>query len=641
MCGFVGFVGGQYSDKEQKRRIAGAMIDRIRHRGPDEEGIYTDESIALGFARLKIMDLKNGSQPMISEDGRYVLCFNGEIYNFKELREGLKKDFGESFSTECDTEVLLKMLVRYGKGALKMLRGMYAFVFYDKREGCILAARDPFGIKPLYYGSFDGCFMLASEIKAFLAHPKFVKELDASVLPYYLQFQYVPTERTAFKGVFRLRAGHMLVYENGRAEIERYFEPPKYLRSCVEGYSFFGKGKRKHYSSDLGAVKRELSEAIEDSVTHHKVADVPMGAFLSGGVDSGLILQLARPQKAFTVGFTDHGFDERAFAIKRAAEVGSELFTVEADADDFFGALSSVQYHSDEPYANLSAVPLYLLARKTKEQVGAVLSGEGADELFGGYEWYREPFLHKAYRILPKVIRKAVAKAFNGGRVGQALRRLSEDTERSFIGQARIMTEEEAMELLAPGIKGESEPYLLSRPVYKRSAGASLLRKKIALDTELWLPFDILNKADKMTMAASLELRVPYLDLTVLDVAQRCSDKLLIRGRITKRILRAVAREHLGKESAMRIKKGFPVPFREWIRSKRYAALLYKAFDTDACKTFFNADMLKSMLDDHVKGRANNARRLYTAYAFLVWYGVYFGKGEMRREKISADNFGS
>ena len=628
MCGFVGFVGGEYSSQELKRSIAGEMIAKIRHRGPDEEGIYTDGYMTLGFARLKIMDLENGAQPMVSDDGRYVLCFNGEIYNFKELRSELEKGFGERFFTECDTEVLLKLLVRYGVGALKMLRGMYAFAFYDKENNRLFAARDPFGIKPLYYCTFDGCFMLASEIKAFLAHPKFVKELDTSVLPYYLQFQYVPTEHTAFKGVYRLKAGHMLVYENGRLKSERYFETPKYLRSFTEGYSFFGKGKRSHYTSDLYAVKSELNEAILDSVAHHKVSDVPMGAFLSGGVDSGLILQLARPQKAFTVGFTDHGFDERAFAIKRAAEVGSELFTVEADADDFFGALPSVQYHSDEPYANLSAVPLYLLAKKTKEQVGAVLSGEGADELFGGYEWYKEPFLYKAYRLLPRALRRSVAKAFPNGRVGQALRRLSEEPERSFIGQARIMTEAEARELLAPDIFGEGDPFLLTGQVYKRNSGASLLRKKMALDTELWLPFDILNKADKMTMAASLELRVPYLDLKVLDVAQRCSDRLLVRARTTKRILRAVAREHLGKESAMRIKKGFPVPFREWIRSKCYAALLYEEFDTETCKSFFNAELLKTMLEDHVKGRANNARRLYTVYAFLVWYGVYFGKGE-------------
>jgi len=633
MCGFVGFCDSEIKDGEVKKNIALAMSERIRHRGPDGYGYYSDENVTLGFNRLKIIDLVGGNQPMVSRDGRYVLCFNGEIYNYKDLRQELCELFSEDFQTESDTEVLLKMLIHYGDRALERLRGMFAFAFYDRKSGGLILVRDPLGIKPLYYGIFDGCFMFASEIKAFLSHPKFKKELNNEALPLYLQFQYVPTEQTAFLGVNRLMPGHILAYSEGKTSVERYFDLPVFEKNKYKGYSFFAErdGEKRTflpYKRNAKEISRRLDAVLSKAVERHTVSDVTVGGFLSGGVDSGLIASYAKPKKLFTVGFKDQGFDERVYAMHRAQSVGAELKCAEVGAEEFFESLPTVQYHSDEPYANLSAVPLYLLSREAKKQVGVVLSGEGADELFGGYEWYEDSNVGKLYRFLPGALRKTAAKRALNGRIGDFLRRNSGDAEKEFIGQAKIMTETEAYSILNKQYKMLKSPLTVTEPLSRGAEKASQLRKKMHLDMQLWLPFDILNKADKMTMASSLELRVPYLDLSVLSIAEGCGEGLLMRGKTSKYVLRQTAATHIGDEAASRHKKGFPVPFRSWIREKKYAEKLRSAFSGEMCAEFFDRDKLIAMLDEHVAGRSNNARALYTVYSFLVWYGVFFGDTE-------------
>ena len=631
MCGFVGFTG-ELSGGEERLRCISDMTRAISHRGPDESGAYTDKSLTLGFARLKIIDLENGRQPMLSECGRYVLCFNGEIYNYRELAEELRKDHGISFRTESDTEVLLDMLIRYGERALERLRGMYAFCFYDRERESFILARDPFGIKPLYYGEIGETFMFASEIKALLSHPQFRKEFNSEVLPYYLQFQYVPTEETAFKGVKRLAPGHILRFCKGNISLERYFYPTVYGRHSYLPYGFFcgrdGESRKPmpYVKSRRQAVKM-ISEAVSGSVKAHLVSDVPLGTFLSGGVDSGYITALAKPEMAFTVGFPSYGFDERVVAAATAEGNGVKLVSVEADADDFFEAVGKVQYHSDEPYANLSAIPLYLLSKRAKKQESAVLSGECADELFGGYEWYFDSVIGKIYRMLPEKLRRYLAKNGGKGRIGEFLRRNTGNARREYIGQAKITDAEGAAALLKEPYKAVKEPYGLTGKYYSQVRGASLLESKKYLDTALWLPYDILLKADKMTMASSLELRVPYLDLSVLSAAEGLSDKLLVRGKIGKRVFREAAAEVLGKEKAYRKKKGFPVPFREWIRQKKYAEILEIAFTGAIAERFFQTERLKKLLQAHVSGEENNARVLYTVFAFIKWYEIYFENG--------------
>ncbi len=631
MCGFAGFCDENEKSEQLKMKIVGEMTEKIRHRGPDDTGVYCDDFVTLGFARLKILDLQNGAQPMISRDGRYVLCFNGEIYNYLDLREEMAKKFSEKFYTESDTEVLLYLLIHYGERALEKLRGMFAFAFYDREEKRLLMARDPFGIKPLYYGVFDGVLMFASEIKAFLAHPKFKKRFDDELLPYYLQFQYVPTEKTAFCGVKRLMPGHLLTYSDGQLTVEKWFDMPIFEKNGYIGYTFFSErdGAKRNlmpYKKSATVISKRLGEVLQHVTERHMRADVKIGGFLSGGVDSGLICAYAKPKIAFTVGFRDCGFDERACAIRTAEELNIPLASLEVNADDFFECVDAVQYYSDEPYANLSAVPLYLLSKKAKESVGVVLSGEGADELFGGYDWYKDSFVGKIYRKLPQSARKKAAKRALAGRTGDFIRRNAGIAEKEFIGQARIMQDFEAYELLSAPYKRLKNPLAITEPIYNVSPNASDLRRKMHLDAHLWLPFDILNKADKMTMASSLELRVPYLDLSVLSLAEGCSDRLLMRGKTSKYLLRKAAESRLPSDVARRAKKGFPVPFREWIRERKYAEILEKAFTGEIGKRFFDTSKLLTMLGEHRKGEKNNARVLYTVYAFIVWYEVFFEK---------------
>lgn len=660
MCGFVGFCNSGIEDMTLRAHVLEEMTAKIKHRGPDDVGYFSDETISLGFNRLKILDLVGGEQPMLSADGRYVLCFNGEIYNYIELREELKRDFGDVFSETGDTEVLLHTLVHYGERALERLRGMFCFAFYDRLDGTLLLARDPLGIKPLYYGIFDGCFMFASEIKAFLSHPQFVKQFNADMLAYYLQFQYVPCEETAFVGVKRLMPGHILVYKESQAKVSRYFDLPRFTKADYTGYSFFAEsdGQKRiplPYKKSIGKVSRRLMAVLDEAVQRHMRSDVSVGGFLSGGVDSGLVCALARPSKLYTVGFKNADFDERARAVKNAERMGIPITSVEVDADDFFRSVEAVQYYSDEPYANLSAIPLYLLAKRASQDVGVILSGEGADELFGGYEWYEDSYIGKLYRKLPEKARRVAAKRALEGRVGEFLKRNAFDAEREFIGQAKIMTAPQAYSILNEPYKRIKNPESITSPIYDDVKNASLLRKKMYLDMQLWLPFDILNKADKMTMASSIELRVPYLDLSVLSIAEGCGERLLMSGKTGKYVLRKASEEALDGETAYRAKKGFPVPFRAWIREKRYAQILRQAFTGEIGRHFFDTDALCKMLDEHVRGEKNNARILYTVYAFIVWYKVFFEETEQKTmafevnlrenlegkavdERISADN---
>ena len=624
MSGFVGFSDRGASGGEEKRLAVEVMKDKVRHRGADTDGYFSNENVALGTV---------GSKTAISEDGRYVLCLDGDICNKKDLCELLKDELGVKVRLENSAEAVLGMLAHFGERALEKLRGSFAFAFYDRENGSLLLARDPLGIKPLYYGEFDDCFMFASEIKALTAHPKFKKEFNTEVLPLYLQFQYVPTEQTAFKGVKRLLPGHILVCGCDGIKTQRYFDLPVFERNRYKAFSFFAErdGTKRTflpYKRNEAEMSARLDAVLEKAVERNSASDGEVGGFLSGGVDSGLIMSYAKPKKVFTVGFRDDGFDERVYAMKRAEELGAELHCVEIGAKEFFDSVSAVQYHSDEPYANLSAVPLYLLSKEAKKHVSVILSGEGADELFGGYEWYEDSVIGKVYRALPSGVRKTAGKRAMEGRIGDFLRRNAGDAEKEFIGQAKIMSETEAYSLLKAPYKMLKSPLTVTEPLAKNSLGASLLRKKMSLDMQLWLPLDILNKADKMTMSSALSVRAPYLDLSVLSIAESCGQRLLMRGKTSKYLLRKTAERYMDREAASRQKRGFPVPFKRWIREKKYAEMLRIAFSGEICAKFFDSDVLIKKLELHVSGEENNARVLYTVYAFLKWYEVFFEGAE-------------
>lgn len=612
MCGFVGFVSdsGALTGSE-KNNIIRKMGNLIAHRGPDGEGFYTDDTVALGFRRLSIIDLQNGAQPMTSSNGRYVITFNGEIYNYKELRSKLENEYSLKFKTESDTEVLLETIVNYGMKALSMFRGMFSFIIYDKKEKKIFGARDPFGIKPLYYTKMQGSFMFASEIKAFLAHPHFKKEVNKDALKLYLTFQYTPIAETMFKDVFKLEPGHFFIYDGEKLDVRSYFNPAYKID--------------KKINEDEAALK--IFDAVKESVKYHKIADVEVGSFLSGGADSSFITAIARPENTFSVGFAPGFFDEGPEAAEFCENLQLKNLHKEVSAEDFFEAVPKVQYYSDEPHANLSAVPLYFLSGMAAENVKVVMSGEGADEFFGGYETYHGCTLGTVYRkIVPKPIRHIISKGI-GDRDIKGLNFLKRNTDRlteSYIGQAFIMNDDDANSILKDKYKSSISFKDITRPYFEKAEMYDEVHKKMYLDMNLWLPNDILLKADKMSMANSLELRVPYLDKEVWAVSSVLPEKYLVNRDVTKKTFRKSTEKILPKEWVTRKKKGFPVPLAKWLKEQKYADRFREMFKKPFAKEFFDTDILNEWLDEHCAGKRMFHRQLYTVYAFLCWYEVYF-----------------
>lgn len=614
MCGFAGFFGGEIADRHE---TATKMGERIAHRGPDDSGIFDDGRAALSFRRLSIIDLDRGVQPMKSEDDRYVIVFNGEIYNFKELRTELEGQ-GVTFSTSSDTEVILRSYMTYGKAAVPMLRGMFAFVIYDRVEGKLFGARDRFGIKPFYYTSVNGAFLFGSEIKSFLDYPGFEKRINRDALKMYLEFQYSPLPETIFSGVYRLMPGMQFSYDEKSG-------------LSTERYSEFDLSPKKRSFDDAVSL---IDEAVVSSVAYHQIADVEVGSFLSGGVDSSYVASVVKPMKTYSVGFSMGGFDETSLAAGLSEKLGMPNKIKEISADEFFDALPAVQYHSDEPHANLSAVPLYYLSRLAAEDLKVVLSGEGADELFGGYDWYIQSSAAVKYKKLPFGLRKFFASTL--GKIPQKhisrfFRAGAESVEDTYIGQAFIMNDGEANSLLSEKYRSDMSYRDVTAPYYEKVKGCDDLTKKLYLDMNLWLPGDILLKADRMTMAHSLELRVPYLDKEVWEVARTLTSKQKMNGRNTKRAFRVAAFRHIPEEWAKRKKAGFMVPFRVWIKEDRYCEKVKEVFQRDYAAEFFDTEKLMILLDEHKNGVKNNARKIYTVLSFLIWYGEYFENPDKAR----------
>ena len=607
MCGFVGFTG----ILENRKEILNKMMDRILHRGPDMAGDFLDENIALGFRRLSIIDLREtANQPMVSADGQYALVFNGEIYNFMELRLELEKA-GCTFRTDGDAEVLLYGYIRWGKELVSRLRGMFAFVIYDKPKNLLYGARDFFGIKPFYYTkSAKGELIFGSEIKSFLEHPDFVKEVNENALRPYLTFQYSATEETFFKGVFKLPPAHYFLYENGKMTTERYwdihFEPS---------------------SEPFEESVERIARTVTESVAAHRIADVKVGTFLSGGIDSSYITAVQMPDKTFSVGFDYNKFDETNYAKELSDILGITNYRRMLEADECFDAFPDIQYHMDEPQSNPSSVPLYFLAKLASEQVTVVLSGEGADEIFAGYEWYDETPMMRKYKKLPAALRRGVARLaerlpyFKGH---DFLIKCSGRPEDYFIGQALVYTEKEALDILKEEYRHGPSPHEITAKIYERVKDKDELTKKQYLDLNLWMPGDILLKADKMSMAHSLELRVPFLDPVVMKEAESLPSSSKINGVNTKYVLRCAAAKSLPAEWANRIKKGFPVPIRYWLKEEKYYGIVKEYFTQDYAARFFDTDSLLKLLDDHKADRANNGRKIWTVFTFLVWYKRFF-----------------
>ena len=607
MCGLVGFTG-EVVDRDE---VIKTMTDRITHRGPDSSGIYTDDGIAMGFRRLSIIDLDNGSQPIYNEDKSLVLMFNGEIYNYQQLREILVGK-GHTFYTHTDSEVLVHGFEEWGADLLNKLRGMFAFAIWNKKDQSLFLARDFFGIKPLHYTMSNGHFVYASEIKSILDFPGFEKKLNRNALNNYISFEYPVPPETFFDGVYCLPPAHYLWYRNGKVEVTRYWEPKFHPDDSM---------------TEEEAVS-EIEKVFEDSVAAHRISDVEVGCFLSSGVDSSYVASYFAGQKTFTVGFgQDEKYNEIGYAKDLSSKIGVEHHCHVITPEEYWGNIRKVQYHMDQPLADASCIALYFVSKIASKYVKVVLSGEGADELFGGYNIYHEPDDLAGYQRLPRGLRRAfasIAEALPFSFRGKSfLIRGSKTIEEQFIGNCSMFTMKEKRRLLKDDFP-VTVPQLITKPVYGRVKGMDDVTKMQYLDINVWLAGDILLKADRMSMANSLELRVPFLDRRVFDVAARIPRRLRVNSQNTKYALRKAAMKHLPEATAQKKKLGFPVPIRVWLREDKYYNLVKQSFTSKTAQQFFHTDFLVKLLDAHRSGKCDNSRKIWTIFCFLVWYDIYF-----------------
>ena len=616
MCGIAGFMG----QVENRADVIRNMTEVITHRGPDSDGFFTDDNISMGFRRLSIIDLGAGHQPIYNEDKSLVLTFNGEIYNYKDLRKELIAK-GHKFYTDTDSEVLVHGFEEWKEDMLPKLRGMFGFAIYNTKDNSLFIARDFFGIKPMHYTQIGDDFVYASEIKSILEYPKFEKKFNRKALDSYLSFQYAVPPETFFEGVYCLMPGHYLWYKDGEIETTRYFEA--------------------RFNPDEEMTEEEavdkIEKVFENSVNAHKIADVEVGCFLSSGVDSSYVSTYFADQKTFTVGF-DFGekYNEISWAKNLSEKIGVEHHTHLISSEEFWDAVPTVQYHMDQPLADPSCIALYFVSRLASHYVKVVLSGEGADELFGGYTCYNDPRVFKIYQtIVPHCIRKAIraiCRKLPDIKGRDYLIRACDKLEERYIGNAFMYDYKQKQELLKdPSIA--TRPQDLTRKYYYRCRKYDDVTKMQYLDINMWMVGDILLKADRMSMANSLELRVPFLDKEVFKVASSLPTKLRCNKHNTKYAMRKAAVRHMPEATAEKEKLGFPVPTRVWLRDEKYYNVVKTKFKGKTAEKFFNTDVLVSWLDSHFSGKEDNSRRVWTIYVFLVWYDIYFDEDSEKVEK--------
>ena len=610
MCGICGFTG----NPDNKTQVLTNMMDKIIHRGPDSGGQHIDDGIALGFRRLSIIDLDHGMQPMFNEDKDIVIVFNGEIYNHRELREELIAK-GHVFANNADTEVLVHGYEEYGTELLYRLRGMFAFMIYDIKKKLFFGARDFFGIKPFYYTQTeDGNLVFCSEIKGILQFPGIDRQVNEEALEQYMSFQYSVLPETFFKGIYKLPAGHFMIYKDGELNVERYFDPMQ--------------EPKKSSKISLEDTVFDIETLVSNSVDAHMIADVEVGSLLSSGVDSSYVVSEFPGKKTFTVGFLDKNskYNEIPYAESLVKELGKENYSKNINSDEYFDSISKVMYYMDEPLADPSCIALYFVDELASKHLKVVLSGEGADEFFGGYNIYHEPISLSPFKYIPKFIKKpmgAIAKKLPNFKGKNFIIRGSKSVEERFIGNANMFSVEERSKLLKTK-KTNIAPSQIVESCYAQVKGLNDIAKMQYIDINFWLQGDILLKADKMSMAHSLESRVPLVDIEVFDYTKKMPIDYRCNKKATKYAFRIAAKRHLPEATANKKKLGFPVPIRVWLKEDKYYNRVKEAFESKASKEFFDTDSIMKLLKEHKAGKADNSRKIWTIYVFLVWYKVYF-----------------
>lgn len=609
MCGFCGFTG----KVENKEQVIENMMEKIIYRGPDSKGSHVDDDIALGFRRLSIIDLADGSQPIYNEDGTKVIVFNGEIYNYQGIREDLISK-GHIFKTKTDTEVILHGYEEYGPEVLNKFRGMFGIAIWDLVSKELFIARDFFGIKPMYYTQVGNDLIFGSEIKCILTHPNVKKELNESALQNYLSFQYGVPNDTFFKDIYCLQPGHYLKFKDGKLEITRYWKPDFKIDDSWEE----------------DKLVEKIDEVFKDSVEAHKISDVEVGCFLSSGVDSSYVATQFKGQKSFTVGFNYNKYNEIDYAKELAEEIGQDHYFKRIEDDEFWEIVPKVQYYMDQPHADPSCVALYYVCKIASEHVKVVLSGEGADELFGGYRIYHEPYSLRYSKFLPRFMWKGIAGVLNAIPVefpGKSYaNRASKTLEQRFIGNANLFSDKEKRKILK-NTEGMKKPEEITKPFYEDTKGMDDVTRMQYIDINFWMIGDILLKADRMSMANSLELRVPFLDKEVWNLARTIPAKYKVtKDGQTKVAMRKAALKNMPEKVASRKKLGFPVPTREWLKQEKYYNIVKKEFESETAKKYFVTEEIVKLLDEHIQLKKDNSRKIWTIYVFLIWYKQFFGE---------------
>lgn len=607
MCGFCGFTG----KVENKEQVIENMMEKIIYRGPDSKGSHVDDDIALGFRRLSIIDLADGAQPIYNEDGTKVIVFNGEIYNYQGIREDLIKK-GHVFKTKTDTEVILHGYEEYGPEVLNKFRGMFGIAIWDLVSKELFIARDFFGIKPMYYTQVQNDLIFGSEIKCILTHPNVKKELNESALQNYLSFQYGVPNDTFFKNIYCLQPGHYLKFKDGKLEITRYWKPEFMVNDSWEE----------------DRLVEEIDKVFKESVEAHKISDVEVGCFLSSGVDSSYVATQFKGQKSFTVGFNYNKYNEIDYAKELAEEIGQDHYFKRIEDDEFWEIVPKVQYYMDQPHADPSCVALYYVCKIASEHVKVVLSGEGADELFGGYRIYHEPFSLRYSKLLPRFVWKGIAVVLNAIPVqfpGKSYaNRASKTLEERFIGNANLFSDKEKRKILK-NTEGMKKPEEITKPFYDDTKGMDDVTRMQYIDINFWMIGDILLKADRMSMANSLELRVPFLDKEVWNLARTIPAQFKVtKNGQTKVAMRKAALKNMPEKVASRKKLGFPVPTREWLKQEKYYNIVKKEFESETAKKYFVTEEIVKLLDEHIALKKDNSRKIWTIYVFLIWYKQFF-----------------
>jgi asparagine synthase (glutamine-hydrolysing) len=629
VCGLLGLLTAR-GDAPGRVTDITAATRCARHRGPDETDVWHNQDVVFGFNRLAIIDLASSHQPLHwgppDVPGRYTLAFNGEIYNYLELRAELVTEHGAQFATEGDSEVVVAAYHYWGPDAVRRLRGMFAFLIWDAEQRVLFGARDPFGIKPLYVHTSAAGTAFASEKKCLVELARTAPEatplsLDRPALQHYLLLQYVPEPASMHREIRRIESGTMFTVRPGEEPVtERYFDPEFTPVPLVN-------------AAERDELHRRIADVLRDSVAKHMRADVTVGAFLSGGIDSTAIAALAKEHNpnliTFTTGFEREGFSEVDVAAESAAAIGVRHVIRTVKPDEMMEALPLIVWYLDDPVADPALVPLWFVAREARQHVKVVLSGEGADELFGGYTIYREPLSLAPFERVPGGVRRALGRLSNripeGVRGKDLLRRGALPLEQRYYGNARIFRDEQLAGVLRTFDPRRSHTEITAR-WYRRSAGWDPVARMQHVDLFTWLRGDILVKADKMTMANSLELRVPFLDPEVFRVAATIPRTEKIAGRTdgsgtTKYALRRALEGIVPPHVLHRRKLGFPVPIRHWLRDEMYewAAEIIRDSQTDH---LLDLAAVRRMLDEHRSGPIDHSRRLWTLLVFMLWHGI-------------------